>query len=113
MSVAGSWLAEVRTDRRARWAALLAGIALDLALAQVHWLGFVLGGALVGLVSKTAARAVLAGLAFGLLAWVAFVALLAANGALVEYAAMGRLLSLSLGIPVAGAVLGSLVRGVV
>ena len=113
MSVARAWLTEVRGDRRTRWAAVAAGVALGLAVACVHWLGVVLGGALVGLVSKTAARAVLAGLAFGLLSWAVFAALLAANGGAVEYAATGRLLYLSLGIPVGGALLGSLIRGVV
>jgi hypothetical protein len=112
MSVVRSWLADVRADRRARWAATLAGIVVGLTVAWVHWLGFVLGGALVGLAATDAKRALAAGLGFGLLAWGVFAGLLAANGALAGYFAMGRLLYLSVGIPVVGALLGSLVRAV-
>jgi len=111
--VARAWLRELRTDRRTRWFAILGGVAVGLAAAQVHWYGLVLGGALVGLVSKNATRALLAGLGFGLLAWGVFAGLLAANDALLAYAGMGQLTALSLGIPVALSALGSLVRGVV
>ncbi|WP_232820559.1 hypothetical protein [Halorussus litoreus] len=111
--VARAWLREIRSDRRARWFALAAGLAAGLAAARVHWYGFVLGGALVGLVSATAKRGLLAGIGFGLLAWGVFAGLLAANGALLAYAEMGQLTALSFGIPVGLAALGSLIRGVV
>lgn len=106
-------LAEIRSDARARRSALALGAIVGLAVAWVHWYGFLLGGALVGLVSKDGKHAVLAGVAFGLLAWVGFVGLLASHGALVEYAAMGRVLYVSAAIPVVASTLGSLVRGVV
>ena len=111
--VARSWLREVRTDRRTRWLALAAAVAVGLAAAQVHWYGFVLGGALVGLVSVNPKRGLLAGIGFGVLAWTVFAGLVAANGGLVAYAGMGRLLYLSVAIPVGLSALGSLVRGVV
>jgi hypothetical protein len=111
-----SALAEIRGDARARWAALVAGTVLGLAAAWVHWYGFVLGGALVGLASTDLKRALAAGLGFGLLAWGVFVGLVASGSGfagVVRYAEMGRLLYLSAGIPVGLSALGSLVRGVV
>ncbi|WP_135854665.1 hypothetical protein [Halorussus salinus] len=109
----GSALAEIRGDRRARWAALVGGAAVGLAAAWLHWYGFLLGGALVGLSSKDLKRALAAGVGFGLLAWAVFAGLVAANGGLVRYAEMGRLLYLSVGIPVGLSTLGSLLRGAV
>ncbi|UPV74041.1 hypothetical protein M0R89_16065 [Halorussus limi] len=108
-----SALAEIRTDARARRAALVAGAVVGLAAARVHWYGFFLGGALVGLVSTDAKRGLAAGLGFGLLAWAVFAGLMAANGGLMQYAGMGRLLYLSVAIPVGLSALGSLVRAVV
>jgi len=113
MSVARAWLAEVRTNRRERWFAVAGAAVVGLAAAQIHWYGFFLGGALVGLVSKDLARALVAGLAFGLVSWVAFAALVAANGAFWQYAATGQAFGLSVAIPVVAAGVGSLVRGVV
>lgn len=112
MSVLGGALDEIRTNRRPRWFALAAAVVVGLAAAQVHWYGFLVGGALVGLVSKTTARGLLAGLAFGIFAWLVFAALLASNGALWKATAMGQLLAVSAAIPVVGAGLGSLVRGI-
>ena len=111
-----SALAEIRGDARARWAALAAGAVVGLLAAWVHWYGFLLGGALVGLASKNTKRAFAAGIGFGLLAWVVFAGLVATTGGLVgvvKYTEMGRLLYLSAGIPVGLSALGSLVRGVI
>ncbi|WP_137287542.1 hypothetical protein [Halorussus salinisoli] len=113
MSVARAWLTEIRADHRARWFGLAAGVAVGLAAAWVHWYGFLLGGLLVGLVSKDLERGLAAGIGFGLLAWAVFAGLVAANGGLEEYAATGRLLYLSVGIPVGLSALGSLIRGAV
>lgn len=112
MSVARAWLAEVRVERRSRWFALAAAAAVGLAAAQIHWYGFLVGGALVGLVSKNATRGLVAGLAFGLLAWCVFAGLVASNGAFWRYAATGQAFGLSAAIPVFAAGIGSLVRGV-
>ena len=111
-----SALAEIRGDARARWAALAAGAVVGLLAAWVHWYGFLLGGALVGLASKDAKRALAAGIGFGLLGWVVFAGFVATTGGLVgivKYAEMGRLLYLSAGIPIGLSALGSLVRGVI
>ncbi|WP_435178012.1 hypothetical protein [Halorussus sp. AFM4] len=106
-------LAEIRGDARARRAALVAGAVAGLAAARVHWYGLLLGGALVGLVSRDVKRGLLAGVGFGLLAWAVFAGLVASTGGLGAYLATGRLFYLSVGIPVGLAALGSLVRGVV
>lgn len=111
-SVVRAWLTEIRTNRRERWAAFVVATVVGLAVAWVHWYGFVLGGALVGLVSKNAKRGLLAGVGFGILAWAVFAALLASNSALGAYLGMGRLVGLSAAIPVVGSALGSLIRGV-
>jgi hypothetical protein len=111
-----SALAEIRGDARARWAALAAGAIVGLLAAWIHWYGFLLGGALVGLASKDAKRALAAGIGFGLLGWVVFVGSVATGSELVgvvKYAGMGRLLYLSAGIPVGLSALGSLIRGVI
>jgi hypothetical protein len=113
MSVARTWLTEIRTNRRERWYALVGAAALGLVAAWVHWYGFVLGGALVGLVSKNVKRGLLAGIGFGVLAWVGFVALLASYGSLTGYLGMGQVTALSAAIPIVGGLLGSLVRGAV
>ena len=113
MNVARTWLRELRSNRRERWYALLGATIVGLAAAWVHWYGFVLGGALAGLVSKNLRRGLLAGLGFGLLAWVVFAALLASHGVLAAYLGMVQVTALSVAIPIVGGLLGSLVRGVV
>ncbi|NHN48995.1 hypothetical protein G9464_15535 [Halostella sp. JP-L12] len=111
MTAATDRLAAVRSDPRKRAGAIAVGAVLGLALAQVHWVGFVLGGALVGLASRDLPRALVAGLAFGVVAVLAFAALLAARGALGGYLSAGQLLYVSVAIPLLGGTLGSLARG--
>jgi len=86
--------------------------ALALAVVWVHWLGFVLGGALVALVQPSLRRGLLAGLAFGVVAWLAFAGWLAFTGDLARYLGMGQVLAVSTAMPLLGALLGSLARGV-
>lgn len=65
----GPWtpgiLTEIRERPRWRAVALVVAVAIGVAVARVHWLGLFAAGALVGLASRTAPRAVLAGLAVG------------------------------------------------
>lgn len=98
-----------RTGGR-HWLAMLVAVGVGLGLATVHPVGYLVGGALVGLLADDRARALLAGLGFGVLAWLAFAALLFANGTLGAYLATGQPLLVSVAVPVAGSVLGSLVR---
>jgi len=106
-------LATLRADRRRRLGASLLGAGIGLAVATVHWIGFALGGALVALPAARLRWGVLAGVAFGLVGWLAFLATLASAGALGVYFQTGQLLAVSLGTAVGGGLLGGLVRGVV
>ena len=102
-------LAGYRTGGR-HWLAMLVASTAGLAVALVHPIGYLVGGALVGLLAYDRRRAVLAGLGFGVLAWLAFALFLFANGTLDPYLATGQSLLVSIAIPVGASVLGSLVR---
>ncbi|NGM71180.1 hypothetical protein G6M89_19590 [Natronolimnobius sp. AArcel1] len=65
-------LERARTESGVHAGALCLCVSIGLVLAWVHWLGLVAGGAAVGLVSPTRTRAILGGVAFGLLALGAF-----------------------------------------
>lgn len=106
-------LAVVRADRRRRLGASLLGVGIGLGLATVHWIGFVVGGALVALPARRIRTGVLTGLGFGLLGWLVFLVTLADAGALSVYFETGLLLAVSLGTALGGGLLGGLVRGVV
>lgn len=112
----GPWtpgpLVTVRADPRRRAPALLAAGLVGLGLAGVHWLGLVAAGGLVGLVSRTVPRAVLAGGGVGVLA----VALTVLAGPQVDPGELLGLTPPAYVTIVAGLVLpvwGSLVRGVI
>ncbi|APW99499.1 hypothetical protein CHINAEXTREME_17760 [Halobiforma lacisalsi AJ5] len=101
-------LERVRTDSTVHAVALFVAVAVGLALSWLHWLGLIVGGALVGLVSATPKRAVLGGLGFGVLVLAVFAATLgdsavvAAETTPIVYVAVGA----ALGLPV----FGSLIR---
>lgn len=104
------WLARTRTDRRWHAVAVILAVAVGLAAATAHWSGLVLGGMLVGLVSKTLPRAVLGGVAFGVVALLAFGLTLGdALWPTLEMAPVTTLVvAAAFGLPV----LGSLARGI-
>ncbi len=106
-------LAELRADDRRRLAVVAVGVALGLGLGWVHWLGLVVGGALVALPARTVPRGLANGLGLGLLGLAAFAAALAANGALGPALSTGMVGWLSAGIGLAAPLSGSLVRAVV
>lgn len=106
-------LGRVRVDPNYHWVAMVGAVLVGVVLASVHWLGLVVGGALVGLTTASLARALLAGLAFGILVLVTWAALFVIAGTFGSVLAMGQIpvlgAAMGLGLPV----LGSLVRGVV
>jgi len=108
----GARLDALRTDPRRRWLATAGAAAVGLAVVQVHWLGFVLGGGLVALAQPSLGRGLLTGLGFGVLGWLAFAAWLATTGDLGLYLRTGQVLAVSTAVPLAGALLGALARGI-
>lgn len=105
-------LDRVRADERRRWAVILAAVAVGLLAAAVHWVGIVVGGALVSLPQRSLRNGVLAGFAFGVVCWLAFVIVLAFAGSLSTYLTLGQVLGVSAAIPLAGGTLGGVARGV-
>jgi len=88
-----------------------AAVAASLALAWVHWLGLLVGGAAAGLLASSWPRALAAGLGFGALAWLAFLGTLWRAGRLAAYWDAGLLLYASVGIPLALGLVGALAHG--
>lgn len=106
-------LQTVREDPFIHWVTLAGALIAGILLAQLHWLGLVAGGALVGLVTTSLLRALLAGVGFGITVLFIWAGTLAAAGSLGNVSSMGELAALGVGIGIAAPVLGSLVRGVI
>lgn len=106
----GIALERVRTDRRPHAAAVVVAVGLGLALSWLHWMGLVLGGALVALVASTPWRGVAGAVGFGALALVVFaVSLGSSTGAVLEMTPIVYVTVASgIGLPL----LGSLLRGI-
>jgi len=102
----------LRADPTRRRLVMGSGIVVGLIVGLFHWLGFVLGGALVAVPQPSLRRGLAAGVGFGLFAWLVFVAWLASVGALDTYVQMGPVLGVSTATPIVGGLLGSLLRGV-
>ncbi|HKL30308.1 MAG TPA: hypothetical protein VJ898_13700 [Natrialbaceae archaeon] len=100
----------VRDHGPRRWGVALVGAIIGVALATTHWLGFLVGGALVAVPQRTIPRGVVAGTAFGVVVWGAFLVTLVLDGTAAAYVGMGQVFYLSVAIPVVAAFLGSLVR---
>lgn len=107
----GERLAALRATPSRRRVFVAAGVVLGLVAAQVHWLGLVVGGAFVALPQPSFARGIAAGVGFGMLAWVVFLAGLWWVGVAGLYPAMGQVAAVAVGISLACGLLGGLVRG--
>lgn len=105
-------LADLRGDDRARRMATGIAVVLGLLVATFHWLGFVVGGALVALPQRSIGRGLLAGLGFAVAALLLFGAELAATGTFGMASSMGQVTLVTVVIPLALGLLGSLARGV-
>lgn len=108
----GDRLDALRADPRHRRLAAVGAVVVGLAVVPVHWLGFVLGGALVALTQPSLGRGLLAGLAFGVLSWLVFALWLAGTGNLGLFLGMGQVFAVSTAIPLVGSLLGALARGI-
>lgn len=102
----------LRTDPTLHWIALVSCCVVGLVLASVHWLGLVAGGALVGLVARSLARAIVSAIGFGVLVLIIWALSLAVAGSLGNVVGMGLFAGIGVGIAIALPVLGSLIRGV-
>ncbi|WP_254863705.1 hypothetical protein [Halovivax gelatinilyticus] len=103
-------LVRARTHPRDHWVALVGAVLVGLVLSWLHWIGLILGGALVGFVSPSLRRAVVAGLGFGGLVLIVFAASLGLRPAMAAFAmtpATYVTVGAALGLPTFGA----LVRG--
>ena len=111
-ATAGERLDALRADPRHRRLAATGAVVVGLVIVPFHWLGFVLGGALVALTQPSLGRGLLAGLGFGVLSWLVFALWLAGMDTLELFFGMGQVFVVSTAIPLAGSLLGSLARGV-
>lgn len=105
-------LETIRVDGWRRWIFALAGGLLGLVLATTHWIGFLIGGALVAVPQRSIVRGIVSGTGYGVLVWGVFLATLALDGTAASYVEMGQVFYLSVAIPVLTAFLGSLVRAI-
>ncbi|MFP9191006.1 hypothetical protein [Natronosalvus vescus] len=108
---ARSVLTRVRTERRPHVIALALAVVVGLAFSWLHWLGLIVGGALVGLCARRLSIAVAYGIAFGALVLVAFA--LSLGGISIRALEMAPAIYLTLGAGIGLPALGALARGVV
>ncbi|RXK50331.1 hypothetical protein [Halorientalis pallida] len=108
----GDRLDALRAAPRRRRLATVGAAVVGLVVVPFHWLGFVLGGALVALTQPSLGRGLLAGLGFGVLSWLVFALWISGTGNLGLYLGMGQVLAVSTAIPLVGSLLGALARGV-
>ncbi|WP_243637866.1 hypothetical protein [Natrarchaeobius oligotrophus] len=104
-----SRLAAVRTNPRVRRPAFALAAVVGLGLAWVHWLGLVCGGALVGLLSPSLRRGVVAALGFGVLVLVVFFLRIGPVALVIE---MRPIVFVTVASAFALPALGALLRGV-
>lgn len=95
-----------------RFPAAVAGALLGLAIALVHWAGFIIAGIAIGLVAATLRGAVIGSAAIGLVASTTFLGYAWYHGQLEAVLALGELTAIAVAVPVGLAIVGGLVRGV-
>lgn len=103
----------VRSSPTRQWLLQVLAALVGLAAVTVHWSGLLVGGALVGVLSRSLRRALFAGLAFGAFAWTTFAIRLAVGGALEFYLASGELALVGLVASLGLGTLGGLARALV
>jgi len=104
-------LARLQRTARLRRTGTLVAVGAGLALASVHWLGLVAGGALVGLCQPSLRRALVGGFGFGAVVVLTFLARLTLAGHLGPALGGGPLLGVALVAPLVAGPFGAAVRG--
>ncbi|WP_049925516.1 hypothetical protein [Halopiger goleimassiliensis] len=104
-------LERLRTEPTVHLGAVLTAVGVGIGVAHVHWIGLLLGGILIGLVSPTIGRALLGAIGFGLLVLVLFAVSLGDSAAVALEATPIVYVPIvaAIGLPA----FGSLVRGIV
>ncbi len=105
-------LASLRGSPRRRRIALAVALAFGIGLGWVHWIGLVVGGVLVGLLSETLPKAITAGVVLGVLVLIAHVLASPSMGVL-EFLAVTPLSYVSVAVAIVAPVWGSVARAVV
>lgn len=106
-------LSRLRENDRQRAMVALGGLLIGLGLGSLHWLGLVLGGAIVALPARTIPRGLAAGLGLGVVGLVVFAGLLAWQGALGAALTTGVVGGIAVIVGLAAPLLGALVRAIV
>lgn len=107
-----AWLRALRRDPDRRHVALVAAAIVGLSAAWLHWLGLVLAGGLVGLVSESVTKALAGGLVVGVLVLVVHVGASPVMGA-GEFVGLAPAAYVTIGAALVAPLWGSLVRAVV
>lgn len=105
-------LHSLRENRRWRTVALVVAAVFGVGLAWVHWLGLFLAGALVGLLSQSVARALVAGAIVGILVLLLNVLVIPTMD-IGEFAGLTPASYVTVASSLLAPVWGSLIRGVV
>lgn len=103
-------LRTVRRTAQLRWAAFILATLVGLGLASLHWLGLLVGGAMVSVPAQSPRRGLAAGVCFGLFAWGTFLLLLVLAGTLPAVLGTGRLVAVSFLVAVLAGAVGSVAR---
>ena len=98
-----------RRDPSRRIPLIVTGAFVGLLVTDVHWIGLLVGGALVGMPARSTRWALAYGLGFGVLAWIVFAVVQLGTG-IGGYSAATTLLGLSLGMAVVLGTIGASVR---
>lgn len=104
-------LSAVQRSPGQRRVATVGALLVGLGLGSVHWLGFVVGGALIGLCWPSLRSAVAVGFGFGVVAVLSFFGQLVLFGTLGGAFGMGPLLAVAVVTPLVAGPLGAAVRG--
>lgn len=110
-----STLDRLRAEPRTRMATAILAVVVGVVLGSLHWVGLVVGAALVSLTRETPRRGLAAGVGFGVVVVVTHVAVLAASGPSVvaTAVAMRQVFGVSVVVPLVAGLIGGLARSVV
>lgn len=97
----------LREQEASREIAVVAAVVIGLTLSLFHWLGFIVGGGIIGLFASTPRRAFLDAFYFGVLVSVAFALVLLVHGALPAAVEMGQVFAVAVAIPIAASLAGA------